>query len=43
VREVHVTGPTTSHWVVAGPFGKTVEWDAESFRKVVVAGGLGSA
>jgi uncharacterized membrane protein len=29
VEEVHVTGPTTSHWVVAGPLGKTVEWDAE--------------
>jgi uncharacterized membrane protein len=29
VKEVHVTGPTTSHWVVTGPFGKTVEWDAE--------------
>jgi uncharacterized membrane protein len=29
VREVRVTGPTTSHWVVAGPLGKTVEWDAE--------------
>ena len=28
-KEVHVTGPTTSHWVVAGPFGRTVEWDAE--------------
>jgi uncharacterized membrane protein len=29
VEDVHVTGPTTSHWVVAGPLGKTVEWDAE--------------
>jgi hypothetical protein len=29
IKEVHVTGPTTSHWVVAGPLGKTVEWDAE--------------
>jgi uncharacterized membrane protein len=29
VKEVHVTGPTTSHWVVAGPLGRTVEWDAE--------------
>jgi uncharacterized membrane protein len=29
VEEVHVTGPTTSRWVVAGPLGKTVEWDAE--------------
>lgn len=29
VEEVQVTGPTTSHWVVSGPLGKTVEWDAE--------------
>jgi uncharacterized membrane protein len=29
VKEVTITGPTTSHWVVAGPLGKTVEWDAE--------------
>jgi uncharacterized membrane protein len=28
VEKVHVTSPTISHWVVAGPFGKTVEWDA---------------
>jgi uncharacterized membrane protein len=28
VKEVHVTGPTTSHWVVAGPLGRTVEWHA---------------
>jgi uncharacterized membrane protein len=29
VKEIRVTGATTSHWVVAGPLGKTVEWDAE--------------
>jgi uncharacterized membrane protein len=29
VKEVQITGPTTSHWVVSGPLGKTVEWDAE--------------
>ncbi len=29
IKEIHVTGPTSSHWVVAGPLGKTVEWDAE--------------
>ena len=29
VQEVTVTGPTTSHWKVSGPFGKSVEWDAE--------------
>jgi uncharacterized membrane protein len=29
VEEVTVTGPTTSHWKVSGPLGKSVEWDAE--------------
>ena len=29
VEEVTVTGPTTSHWKVTGPLGKSVEWDAE--------------
>jgi uncharacterized membrane protein len=29
VEEVIVTGPTTSHWKVSGPLGKSVEWDAE--------------
>ena len=29
VQEVTVTGPTTSHWKVSGPLGKSVEWDAE--------------
>jgi len=29
VEEVTVTGPTTSHWRVSGPLGKSVEWDAE--------------
>jgi hypothetical protein len=29
VQEVTVTGPTTSHWKVTGPLGKSVEWDAE--------------
>jgi uncharacterized membrane protein len=29
VKQVQVTGPTTSHWVVSGPLGRTVEWDAE--------------
>jgi uncharacterized membrane protein len=27
--EVTTTGPRTSHWRAAAPFGKTVEWDAE--------------
>jgi uncharacterized membrane protein len=34
VKEVHVTGRTTSHWVVAGPLGRTVEWDAEIIEDV---------
>jgi uncharacterized membrane protein len=29
VKEVTVTGPMTSHWVVSGPLGKTVEWEAQ--------------
>ena len=29
VQEVTITGPTTSHWKVSGPLGKSVEWDAE--------------
>jgi len=29
VQEVTVPGPTTSHWKVSGPLGKSVEWDAE--------------
>ncbi|MFJ9732662.1 SRPBCC family protein [Streptomyces sp. NPDC101171] len=28
--EVRVTGPRTSHWRAGAPFGKTVEWDAET-------------
>jgi uncharacterized membrane protein len=27
--EVTTTGPRTSHWRAAAPFGKSVEWDAE--------------
>ena len=29
VEEVTVTGPSPSHWKVAGPLGRSVEWDAE--------------
>ena len=51
VEEVHITGPTASHWVVSGPLGKTVQWDpdkqveraVERFRKLVETGGLGPA
>ncbi|WP_141204943.1 SRPBCC family protein [Streptomyces griseorubiginosus] len=28
--EVRVTGPRTSHWRAGAPFGKAVEWDAET-------------
>ena len=34
VREVRKTGETTYHWVVAGPAGVSVEWDAEITRLV---------
>ncbi|MEU6807935.1 SRPBCC family protein [Streptomyces sp. NPDC046831] len=32
--EVRVTGPRTSHWRASAPFGKTVEWDAETTQDV---------
>lgn len=32
VRSVTRTGERLSHWVVEGPLGKTVEWDAETTR-----------
>ncbi|HSO51548.1 MAG TPA: SRPBCC family protein [Actinomycetes bacterium] len=34
VEEVTVTGPSTSHWKVSGPLGKSVEWDAEIIEDV---------
>lgn len=34
VREVHVTGENRSHWVVAGPAGVPVEWDAEITERI---------
>jgi uncharacterized membrane protein len=30
VDEVRVTGPRTTHWRAGAPFGKDVEWDAET-------------
>src|SRR4028119_2270061 len=30
VEEVTPTGPDTTHWKVKGPFGKTLEWDAQT-------------
>ncbi|MGW3137562.1 SRPBCC family protein [Streptomyces sp. NPDC001139] len=32
--EVRVTGPRTSHWRASVPFGKAVEWDAETTQDV---------
>ena len=32
VESVTKTGPDRSHWVSAGPFGKTFEWDSEVFH-----------
>ncbi|MEV6741724.1 SRPBCC family protein [Streptomyces sp. NPDC051104] len=32
--EVRVTGPRTSHWQASAPFGKAVEWDAETTQDV---------
>ncbi|KAB2976660.1 SRPBCC family protein [Streptomyces sp. SS1-1] len=32
--EVRVTGPRTSHWKARAPFGRTVEWDAETTQDV---------
>src|SRR4028118_98802 len=33
VEEVTPTGPDTTHWRVKGPFGKTLEWDAQTTQK----------
>lgn len=32
VNKVTKTGERTSHWEVAGPMGKTIEWNAETTR-----------
>ncbi|MGW5336114.1 SRPBCC family protein [Streptomyces bauhiniae] len=32
--EVRVTGPRTSHWRATAPFGRTVEWDAQTTQDV---------
>jgi uncharacterized membrane protein len=32
IASVQKTGPRTSHWVMAGPLGRKVEWDAETTR-----------
>jgi uncharacterized membrane protein len=32
IRSVKKTGPRTSHWVMEGPLGRKIEWDAETTR-----------
>jgi uncharacterized membrane protein len=32
VKAVTKTGDRTSHWVVEGPLGKSIEWDAETTK-----------
>ena len=32
VKRVVKTGDRTSHWIVEGPLGRTIEWDAEATR-----------
>jgi uncharacterized membrane protein len=33
VEEVTPTSPDTTHWRVKGPFGKTLEWEAQTTQK----------
>ncbi len=33
VEEVRATGPDTTHWRVKGPFGRTLEWDAQTTQR----------
>jgi uncharacterized membrane protein len=32
VKSVSITGPKSSHWVVAGPAGSRIDWNAELTR-----------
>jgi uncharacterized membrane protein len=32
IKAVHKTGNDLSHWVMEGPLGKDIEWDAETTR-----------
>ena len=32
VKSVTITGPTSSHWVVAGPVGTLIDWNADLTR-----------
>jgi uncharacterized membrane protein len=33
IKSVATTGPTTSHWVMAGPIGANIDWNAEMTRQ----------
>jgi len=33
VEEVTPTGPDTTRWRVKGPFGRTLEWEAQTTQK----------
>ena len=33
VEEVRSTGPDTTHWRVKGPFGRTLEWEAQTTQR----------
>jgi uncharacterized membrane protein len=33
VEEVRSTGPETTHWKVKGPFGRILEWEAQTTQK----------
>ena len=33
VEEVTPTGPETTHWRVKGPFGRTLQWEAQTTQK----------
>src|ERR671921_2464909 len=33
VQEITPTGPDTAHWRVKGPFGRTLEWEAQTTQK----------
>jgi uncharacterized membrane protein len=32
ITSVRKTGPRTSHWIMEGPLGKKIEWEAETTR-----------
>jgi uncharacterized membrane protein len=38
VEEVRMTGPTTSHWRVKGPLGRTIEYEARTTEASLESG-----